>query len=146
MGFLDNLENTLKANESREERDPVQMRRNQKQAEDERARAKAAQPYAEELRNGKFTADLLNEVSRISHGLRTKVYITWIGTTLRLEAREHRLELTPGPDSVTAVTSVDGKPTGNQSIDLKKSPKALAEKWLASVGPRPEPAAAPDLE
>jgi len=139
MSFLDNLENTLKATEAREERDPSYSARERKAAEAERARARALQPIADELRKGKFTSDLLNEVMRISHGLRTKVYITWIGPALRLEAREHRLELTPTPDGVTAATYVNGRQTGTQPIDLKKSPKALAEKWLAVVGPRPEP-------
>lgn len=139
MGFLDNLENTLKAEEARGERETVHTRKTQKQLEAERARAKALQPLIEELRKGKFTADLLNEVSRLSHALKTKVYITWIGPTLRLEAREHRLELTPSADGVTAVTSVKGTPTGSRMVDLKKSSKPLAEKWLEKVGPRPEP-------
>ena len=138
MGFLDNLENTLKNAESREERDPATTRRSQKQAEAERARAKSLQPIADDLRKGKFTTDLLTEVTRISHGLRTKVYITWIGTTLRLEAREHRLELAPTPAGVVATSYKALKVTGTQNVDLKKSPKPLAEKWLAAVGPRPD--------
>ena len=138
MSFLDNLENTLKNAESREERDPGTVRRSQKQAEAERARAKSVQPLAEELRTGKFTSELLNEVSRISHGLRTKVYISWIGPKLRLQARDHRLELEPTPDGIIAHTSEGPKETGSHPVDLKKSPKALAEKWLAAVGPRPQ--------
>lgn len=138
MSYLDNLENTLKNAESREEREPVSLRRSQKQAEAERARARALQPVVDELRKGKFTSDLLTEVTRLSHGLRTKVYISWIGSTLRLQAREHRLELTPTPDGVVAATFVNQKPTGSHNVDLKKSPKPLAEKWLAVVGPRPE--------
>jgi desulfoferrodoxin (superoxide reductase-like protein) len=138
MSFLDNLENTLKSAESRDERD-MTNRRNQKQADAERSRAKSVQPVAEELRNSKFTSDLLTEVTRISHGLRTKVYITWIGATLRLEAREHRMEFTPTADGVVATTYSGAKQTGTQQIDLKKSPKPIAEKWLAAVGPRPEP-------
>lgn len=93
---------------------------------------------ADELRKGKFTTDLLSEVTRLSHGLRTKVYLSWIGSTLRLQAREHRLELTPTPDGVVAATFVNQKQTGSHNVDLKKSPKPLAEKWLAAVGPRPE--------
>lgn len=137
MSFLDNLENTLKNAESRTERDPASTRRNQKQSEAERARARSVQPLADELRNGKFTSELLNEVTRISHGLRTKVYITWIGPKLRLDARDHRLELEPTPDGIIARTYNGRKETGSQSVDLKKSPKSLAEKWLATVGPRP---------
>ena len=140
MGFLDNLENSLKAEEARLERDPAQGRRTQKQADAERARAKALQPIAEELRKGRFTSELLSEVTRVSHGLRTKVYISWIGATLRLEAREHRLELVPTPNGVVANVLVNAKPVSSEPIDLnnKKGPKALAEKWLANVGPRPQ--------
>ena len=139
MGFLDNLENTLKSQEAADERDPIAVQRNQKQAEEDRAKARSLQPLAEELKQGKFTAELLNEVIRISHGLRTKVYITWIGTTLRLEAREHRLEFAPTINGVVATTFVSGKPVASEPVDLKKAPKPLAEKWLAAVGPRPEP-------
>jgi hypothetical protein len=146
MGFLDNLENTLKAEEARQERDPEYWKRSQRLAEAERARAKAAQPLAEELRKGKFTADLLNEVTRISHGLRTKVYITWIGTTLRLEAREHRLELTPTAEGIVAIFLVNAEEKSSEQVDLKKSPKSLAERWLAKVGPRPEIQPLPDLD
>lgn len=141
MGFLDNLENTLKNQESREERDSASGRRNHKLAETERARARSIQPLVDELKKGKFTADLLNEVTRIAHGLRTKVYITWIGTTLRLEARQHRLELVPTPDGIVATTYVHAAATGTQTVDLKKSSKPLAEKWMQAVGPRPEPKA-----
>jgi len=144
MSFLDNLENTLKNTESREERDPASLRRNHKQSEADRAHAKSLQPIADELRNSKFTAELLNEVTKISHGLRTKVYISWIGTTLRLQAREHRLELAPTPSGVVAQMYVGLDSKASQTVDLKKSPKPLAEKWLTMVGPRPE--AKPDVE
>ncbi len=140
MSFLDNLENTLKNAESREERESA-SRRNSKHADADRARARSIQPVAEELRKSKFTSDFMAEVTRIAHGLRTKVYITWIGSTLRLEAREHRLELVPTAEGVVAFTHVDGKQTGKQTVDLKKSPKPLADKWLSTVGPRPEPKA-----
>lgn len=140
MGFLDNLENNLKAEEARLARDPAQGRRSQKQADAERARAKAVQPLSEELRNGKFTGELLSEITRLSHGLRTKVYISWIGSTLRLEAREHRLELVPTPDGVIANELVNATTVSSAAVDLKnkKGPKALAESWLAKVGPRPQ--------
>lgn len=143
MGFLDNLENTLKSNEAREEREPAHYRKTQRQIEAEKAKAKAIQPLVDELRKGKFTAELLNEVTRISHGLRTKVYITWLGSTLRLEAREHRLELVPTSEGISATTFVQARPTGTHSVDLKKSAKPLAERWLSSVGPRAEPTPPP---
>jgi hypothetical protein len=146
MGFLDNLENTLKAEESRQEREHQPTRKGQKQFDAERARIKAMQPLADELRSGKFASDLLGEATRIAHGLRTKVYITWIGSTLRLEAREHRLELTPTPDGIVATTLVNREKTGSELVDLKGSPKVIAQKWLSQVKPRAAPQPLPESE
>ncbi len=55
----------------------------------ERESARAAAPYAEALRSGSFTKELLDHATRIGHGMRIKIHIAWLGTTLRLEAR-HR--------------------------------------------------------
>ena len=46
MSFLDNLENSLKSLESREERDPGERKRR----ESDRARALAAGPWADRLK------------------------------------------------------------------------------------------------
>ncbi len=140
MSFLDNLEDNIKSMESHEERGNSRNR-DHLLREAERARVKAIAPYAEQLRKGPFTKDLLNEATRIAHGLRTKVYMTWIESTLRLEAREHRLELKATPDGVLAQYFVNKESTGEEIIDLKGSAKKLAERWLSKVGPRPAPAA-----
>ncbi len=137
MSFLDNLENNLKSMESREERtaDPG---KEQRYKESERAHALAAAPYSEQLRKGQFTSDLMTEATRIAHGYRTKVYMTWMENTLRLEARSHRLELKPTPDGVIAQYYIDREPTGTEKVDLNGDPKAFAAKWLSQVGPRPQ--------
>lgn len=137
MSFLDSLENNLKSAEAREEREGARTGHNQKQRDAERAHARAAQPYAEQLRKGQFTADLLAEATRIGHGLRTKVYISWIDSTLRLDAREHRLELRPTAGGVIARFCADQKEVGTEHVDLQGDPKALAARWLNQVGPRP---------
>jgi hypothetical protein len=137
MSFLENLENNLKNMESREERGS-KARSEQQRREADRARSKAAGPYLEQLRKGKFTSDLMNEAARIGFGLRTKVYMTWIENTLRLEAREHRLELRAMPDGVQAQFLVNGKPTHTEIVDLSAAKaKSLAERWMKAVGPRP---------
>ncbi len=136
MSFLDNLESSIKSMESQEER--VNSRdRDHVRREAERARVKAITPFAEELRKGRFTQDLMEEATRIGHGLRTKVYITWIDSTLRLEAREHRLELKATPEGVVADHLLNREPVSQEKVDLKGSGKKLAEKWLGKVGPRP---------
>src|SRR5438270_4708367 len=56
MSYLDNLENNLKALESRDERTTASRKR----PEQDRKQANASQPYAEKLRNSEFTKNLLD--------------------------------------------------------------------------------------
>lgn len=118
------------------------MNRDQQKREAEKANARAAAPYAEQLRNGSFTTELLNEATRIGHGFRTKVYMTWMENTLRLEAREHRLELKPTPTGVKAQFFVKNEPGKSEMVELTgANAKSLAERWMKTVGPRPRAAA-----
>jgi len=146
MSFSDNLENDLKNLESRDENDAASLARSQRQRQSQRASVLAAAPYAEKLRSGKFTSGLLTHSTRIGHGLRTKINIIWLGTTLRLEAREHRLELRPTPEGVRAHFLVGEKEIRNEKIDLNGDPEQLAKHWLETVGPRPAPEPVPDLD
>ena len=129
--------------ESREERG-ADVRAEQQRREADRARSRAAGPHLEQLRKGQFTSDLMNEATRIGFGLRTKVYMTWLENTLRLEAREHRLELRATPEGVQAQFCVNGRETTHSEIvDLNPAnAKALAERWMKTVGPRPRAEAA----
>jgi hypothetical protein len=129
MSYLDNLENNLKALESREERTPASRKR----PEAERNRARATQPFAEQLRNGDFTKKLLDRVVHLAHGVRTKVYISWSGNSLRLDARERRLELQPTPEGVFAVFSSGYNVTARNKIDLSGDPEQLAKEFLNSI-------------
>jgi hypothetical protein len=146
MSFSDNLENDLKNLESRDERDPAAAMHLQRKRMSQRAMVLAAAPHAESLKSGKFTAGLLSSATRIGHGLRTKVNIFWMGSTLRLEAREHRLELRPEPDGIMAHFLVNGAETRSEKIDLNGDPEKLAKRWLDIVGPRPQPEQIPDLD
>jgi hypothetical protein len=137
MSFLDNLENNVKAMENREERGGRRQTDDVKRREAERAQAKAAAPFAEQLRKGPFSSELLNEATRIGHGLRAKVYITWIDGVLRLEARERRLELKATPKGVVAYYFVNKEPAGSEPVDLNGNAKKLAEKWLSALDARP---------
>src|SRR6266403_2140489 len=122
MSFSDNLENSLKNLESHDERDAAGGAHSQQRRRDQRATVLAAAPYAEKLRTGKFTSGLLTHATRIGHGLRTKVNIMWLGPTLRLQAREHRLELRPTPDGILAFFFVNDKETKRQKLDLSGNP------------------------
>ncbi len=130
MSFLDSLENNLKSLEQQEERDPARAAELRQQRETERAKALEAAPYADELKKGKFAAALLDHATRIGHGIRTKVQITWIGTTLRLQAKERRLDLQPVPTGVRAIFSENGTETSSSLIDLNGDPEAFARQWL----------------
>ena len=147
MSFSDNLENNLKNLETQDERDPGGAARSQQRKLTQRAAAAAVAPHAEKLRSGKFTAGLLTHATRIGHGLRTKVNIIWLGPVLRLQAREHRLELHPTPNGVVARFFLGEKETKSVKVDLSGNPEKLAKEWLDIVGPRPAPEPIPeDLE
>lgn len=130
MSFLDNLENNLKALESRVERDIEQIRREQAERENERERALKRAPNAEALRTGPFVQHLLTACRTIGHPLRLMVRPTWMDTTLRLEARDKKLELRPTPEGVDAVFFEEGVEKRIEAIDLKGDAEALARRWL----------------
>jgi hypothetical protein len=131
MSFLDNLENNLKSLESAEQKRDEAERRNKQRGSD-RAEALAAAPFAEELKKGPFGTELLKQAARIGFSLRTKVHIAWLGTTLRLEARDRRLELRPTGDGVIAAYIEDGQEQRTEPVDLTGDPSALVRNWLAS--------------
>ncbi|MCX6632577.1 MAG: hypothetical protein NTW28_33650 [Candidatus Solibacter sp.] len=130
MGFLDNLENTLKSLESNEQgKDDAE--RAHRARENERAQAQAAAPFAEQLKHSPYTAELLKQAARVGFSLRTKVHVAWLGTTLRLEARDKRLELRPTPRGVVAGYIENGKETRTEPCDFTGSPEELVRRWLA---------------
>jgi len=130
MSFLDNLENNLKSLESSTEGKEDAARREQARAS-ERANAQASAPFAEELKKGPFTAELLKQATRIGYSQRVKVHFAWLGTTLRLEARERRLELRPTPAGVVAVYLEGGQETRSETLELAGNPEELVRRWLS---------------
>lgn len=128
MGFLDNLEGSLKHLETNSERDGSRPARKRREAE--RAEARSSAPFAEQLKKGPFTNELLTHAVRIGHGMRTKIHMNWMGNVLRLQARERRLEMRPTPEGIVAVFFEDGDQVRSENIDLKGDAKALAERWL----------------
>ena len=132
MGFLDDLENNLKNLESHEEGNQEALRL-QRARETQRADAQAAAPYAEELKKGPYTAELLRQAARIGHSLRVKIHIAWLGATLRLEARERRLELRPTPEGVLAVWIENNREARSTPVDLKGQPEEMLREWLSAA-------------
>ena len=140
VGFLDNIENDLKAMEARQEHDPHETRKQREKRESERSAAAAIAPVADELRNGKFTEALLDHAVRIGHAVRTKVHMTWLGKTLRLQARDRRLDLEPTGKGVIAHFREGDQEVGSEPVDLKGNARELAERWLAGIASKSEPA------
>jgi len=130
MSFLDNLENNLKALESREQKDPEALAREAAAREANRSLALAIAPYSEALRNGPFKDGLLTACRELGHRRRMLVRPVWVESMLRLEAGTKRLELRPTPTGVLAVTFINGQEHESTPIDLLSDPVKLAVKWL----------------
>ena len=131
MSYLDNLENDLKALENQEERDPQKVKREQERREAERASALLRAPYVEALKNSPFTVELLTQCRAIGHQQRVLVQFTWLGETLRLDAKAKRMLLAPTSEGITAVFSVDGDETSRTNVDPQVDDACeLARRWM----------------
>ena len=131
MSFLDNLENNLKALESREDKDPEKAKRDQQRREADRTAALQRAPHVEALKNSAFTSELLTQCRVIGHGQRVLVQFTWIGESLRLDAKAKRLELTPTSEGIIAVFSLNGTETAREPLNPQTDDAAaLARRWL----------------
>lgn len=131
MGFLDNLENTLKALERQEEKDPEKVRRDQERRESERNASILRAPHVEALRDSAFTSELLGQCRVVGREQRVLVQFTWIGEHLRLDAKEKRMELVPTAEGIVAVFSVDGTETSQTTVNPEADDaEALARLWL----------------
>lgn len=128
MSFLDNLESSLKNLENTNERGNG---KEQQRRREDRARAAAVAPSAQALKASPFPNELITQAVRIAHGMRVKVNMSWLGSTLRLDARERRLELQPTADGILAVFSEDGHETATEPVDLNTTnAETLAQRWL----------------
>lgn len=129
MSFLDNLENSVKAMEAREQRDPEALQRERQAREAAQEAARQSAPHAAALRD--YAPNLLAAARLAGHASRTMVRMSWIQTTARFEAKAKRLDLRPAADGVVAVFSEDGVERGVEPLDLKADPAHLAARWLA---------------
>lgn len=134
MSFLDNLENNLKALESREEIDPEALKRQQVERETERGEALRRAPFEEALKTGPFAGQLIAACRALGHAKRVMVRPTWLDSTLRLEARldgvEQRLELRPTGEGVKAVFVREGEEVATEALDLNSSAADLAARYI----------------
>jgi hypothetical protein len=126
MSFLDNLENSLKSLESREERDPAEQQRR----EQKRNLAKAAAPWAAKLKAAPFTQALFEQATVAGHRLRTKIYMSWFEDVLSLQARDRKLELRPTPEGIVAVFIEADREEKSQAVELESDPAELLRAWL----------------
>ncbi len=126
MGYLDNLESSLKSLETQEERDGSERQRRQS----DRSRSLAIAPWSEKLRNSAYTKDLFDKAVATGHRRRTKVYLAWIENTVRLEAKQRRLELRPTPDGIVAEYVEPSGELRTEAVDLSGDPQVLIDKWF----------------
>ncbi|MEO5924987.1 MAG: hypothetical protein ABIR70_14295 [Bryobacteraceae bacterium] len=132
MGFLDNLENTLKALERQEERDPEKVRRDQERREADRNASIQRAPHVEALRSSAFTQELLGQCRVVGREQKVLVQFTWLDENLRLDAKEKRMELVPTAEGIIAVFSQDGAEVSQEKVNPETdNAEALARKWLA---------------
>jgi len=130
MGYLDNLENSLKALESREEADPARRQREHQQRLDNRDAAVRRAPHARALKASAFTGQLLGACRKFGPAMGVYVQITWAEDNLRLDARGNRLELVPTADGVIAVYAREGEETSRHPVDVEGDGEAFARAWL----------------
>jgi len=126
MSFLDSLENNLKALEGTENAGLDDHKRK----ESERRRTAAAAPWSEKLKRSAYTESLMQQATRAGYQLRTKVNFVWLGTTLRLEARNYRLELRPTAEGIAAVYMKGTEELKRELIDLAGDPDAILKDWI----------------
>lgn len=130
MSYLDNLENNLKAMESREQLDPEQLKRERLAKEAALAEAQKVMPHAEALKSSTFTENLLTAARTIGHSQRTLVRFTWVGQVLRLEAKEKKLELRPHAEGISLVFIENGQEQPPEPVNLTGDAEALVRRWL----------------
>src|SRR5437867_115320 len=114
MSFLDNLENNLKAMEGRDQAGLDDSKRR----ELDRKHAVATGPWADQLKKSPYAAEIMQTATRAGFQIRTKVNLIWMGSTLRLEARGHRLELRPTAEGVIAVFLQGNQEADRADVDL----------------------------
>ena len=132
MGFLDNLENQLKALERQEERDPEQQKRDRERRDADRNAAILRGPHVEALRNSAFTSELLGQCRLVGREHKLLVQFAWIDDNLRLDAKEKRMELVPTAEGIVAVFSQDGAEVSRESVNPETdNAEKLVRRWLA---------------
>ena len=85
------------------------------------------------MKRGPYTAELLKQAARVGFAMRVKVHVAWLGSTLRLEARERRLELRPTPTGVVAVYLENNQETRSEPADLAGNAEEFVRRWLAAA-------------
>jgi hypothetical protein len=90
----------------------------------------AIAPWAAQLKDSEFTKLLLEKAAQTGHRLRTKIYVAWLDTTLRLEAKGRKLDLEPTPEGIRAnFLEPDGE-VSHKGVDLNADPGDLLGDWL----------------
>lgn len=126
MDFLDNLENSLKNLEQQEERDSNAAAR---RTESLRLAGQIA-PWADALKTSAYVQNLFEKAAVAGHRLRSKIYIAWLESNLRLEAKGRWCEIRPTPTGIEyEFVSTEGSKV-THPLDLSSDPDTLLGDWL----------------
>jgi hypothetical protein len=128
VSFLDNLENNLKALESRDEGLDDKRRR-----QGDQGQTLAIAPWAEKLKREPYAQGVMRQATIAGRERRMKVNLAWLDTRLRLEARSQRLELRPTPHGVVALFLRQTEEIKRLPIDLADDPKKLIDEWMVAL-------------
>lgn len=76
--------------------------------------------------------------ARTSHQIRSRIQVVWLETALKLEFKEHRLELRATADGILVVSVRNGKEEKVAPADLNANGSELVQDWLKDVLKKPE--------
>lgn len=75
----------------------------------------------------------MDAAAMLGHKLRAKIYMAWLGSALRFDLRQRRLELRPTAEGVVAVFMEGNNEIKSRKVDLESSPDALLEEWVGQI-------------
>jgi hypothetical protein len=74
----------------------------------------------------------MNRAAMEGHRRRAKIYMAWLGNTLRFELKDKKLELRPTPEGIEAAFIERSELTKSSQIDFEDDPGKLLTDWLSA--------------
>jgi hypothetical protein len=77
---------------------------------------------------------VLKSAAQVGFQTRSRINVAWLDNTLKLEAKDRRLELRPTSDGIVAVFLRNGKEERRLAVDLTANASELVAEWLGQSG------------